>query len=88
MPTRLQDGLSVSLIQWMRTACADETRSVTVRISESESMPQIEQMLKNAGMVDIVPLTMTSLRGTVMADDLSRVARCLGVCSVTASRGE
>ena len=49
MPTRLQDGLSVSLIQWMRTACADETRSVTVRISESESMPQIEQMLKNAG---------------------------------------
>ena len=75
MPTRLQDGLSVSLIQWMRTACADETRSVTVRISESESMPQIEQMLKNAGMVDIVPLTMTSLRGTVTADDLSRVAR-------------
>lgn len=53
MPTRLQDGLSVSLIQWMRTACADETRSVTVRISESESMPQIEQLLKNAGMVDI-----------------------------------
>lgn len=48
MPTRLQDGLSVSLIQWMRTACADETRSVTVRISESESMPQIEQLLKNA----------------------------------------
>ena len=88
MPTRLQDGLSVSLIQWMRTACADETRSVTVRISESESMPQIEQLLKNAGMVDIVPLTMTSLRGTVPADDLSRVARCLGVCSVTASRGE
>ena len=44
MPTRLQDGLSVSLIQWMRTACADETRSVTVRISESESMPQIEQL--------------------------------------------
>lgn len=88
MPTRLQDGLSVSLIQWMRTACADETRSVTVRISESESMPQIEQLLKNAGMVDIVPLTMTSLRGTVTADDLSRVVRCLGVCSVTASRGE
>lgn len=88
MPTRLQDGLSVSLIQWMRTACADETRSVTVRISESESMPQIEQMLKNAGMVDIVPLTMTSLRGTVTVDDLSRVARCLGVCSVTAGRGE
>ena len=88
MPTRLQDGLSVSLIQWMRTACADETRSVTVRISESESMPQIEQLLKNAGMVDIVPLTMTSLRGTVTADDLSSVARCLGVCSVTASRGE
>ena len=88
MPTRLQDGLSVSLIQWMRTACADETRSVTVRISESESMPQIEQLLKNAGMVDIVPLTMTSLRGTVTADDLARVARCLGVCSVTASRGE
>ena len=88
MPPRLQDRLSVSLIQWMRTACADETRSVTVRISESESMPQIEQLLKNAGMVDIVPLTMTSLRGTVTADDLSRVARCLGVCSVTASRGE
>lgn len=88
MPTRLQDGLSVSLIQWMRTASAEETRSVTVCISESESIPQIKQMLSNAGMVDIEQLTMSTLRGTVTADSLSRVARCLGVCSVTASRNK
>lgn len=86
MPTRLQDGLSVSLLQWMRSACGDERRSVTVRISDTESISQIVRLLENAGMEDIEPLSSSSVRGTITPESLSRVARCFGVCSVTASR--
>lgn len=88
MPTRLQDGLSVSLLQWLRSACADETREVVVRIGDTESLSQIIHLLENAGLMRIQKLSATSVHGTVTAEALSRVSHCLGVCSVTAFERE
>lgn len=88
MPTRLQDGLSIALLQWMRTVAPSETRSVIVRISDMESLNQIIHNLQNAGLTDIQELSESTLKGTVTADALSRVVRCLGVCSVTSEERE
>ncbi|MBQ1925344.1 MAG: hypothetical protein II767_07415 [Proteobacteria bacterium] len=83
MPTRLQDGLSITLLQWMRSADADEKRTVVVRISDMEVMREVLYNLRNAGLADIEMLTPSSVKGVVDSDVLSRVVRCLGVCSVT-----
>lgn len=86
MPTRLQDGVSVSLLQWMRSAGADEKRIVTVRAAEAESMTHIARVLETAGMENIEPISPAAVRGSVTAESLSRVAHCFGVCSVTEAR--
>lgn len=83
MPTRLQDGLSVSLLQWMRSADPTEKRTILVRLIEGESLTGIEHNLRNAGMDRIEHVSAASLRGTVTPDVLSRVVRSLGVCAVT-----
>lgn len=83
MPTRLQDGLSISLLQWMHSADTHETRRVVVRISDSEDMRQILNNLQNAGLVEIQQKSFSTLTGVVTPDVLSRVVRCFGVCSVT-----
>lgn len=83
MPTRLQDGLSVSLLQWMRSADKGETRSVIVRVVETETVSQVAHNLTNAGMEDIEFMTNTSMRGRVNSDVLSRIVHSPGVCSVT-----
>ncbi|MBQ9243370.1 MAG: hypothetical protein IJ165_09120 [Proteobacteria bacterium] len=83
MPTRLQDGLSITLLQWMRSADAHETRTVIVRISDMEVMREVLYNLRNAGLSDIEMLTSSSVKGVVDSEVLSRVVRCLGVCSVT-----
>ena len=83
MPTRLQDGLSVSLLQWMRSADERETRTVIVRVVESESIEEVQRNLENAGLLEIEQLGVSSLRGRVDSGTLARVVRCLGVCSVT-----
>ena len=83
IPTRLQDGLSVSLLQWMRTADSEQMRTVLVRISDSECISDVIHNLQNAGLMDIEQKTCSTLRGRVTAESLSRVVRCLGVCSVT-----
>ena len=88
MPTRLQDGLSISLLQWVRSVDENTQRSVLVRISDTESLDQVAYNLENAGLTEIVPLTHSTLKGTVTAECLSRVVRCLGVCSVTPLDGE
>ena len=83
MPTRLQDGLSVSLLQWIRSADTSEIRTVIVRIVETETVSSVVPNLKNAGLQNITPLSGTSLRGSGNSETLSRVARCPGVSSVT-----
>lgn len=88
MPTRLQDGLSISLLQWMRSAEVEATRSVVVRISDMDSLEQVMVNLGNAGMTEMKPLTGSTLSGKVTAEVLSRVVRCLGVCSVTSQERE
>ncbi len=88
MPTRLQDGLSISLLQWMRTVESTQTRTVIVRINDTECVEQIIHNLQNAGLTDIEELSVSSLKGTVTAESLSRVVRCLGVCSVTSDERE
>lgn len=88
MPTRLQDGLSISLLQWMRTVESTQTRTVIVRINDTESVEQIIHNLQNAGLTDIEELSVSTLKGTVTAESLSRVVRCLGVCSVTSDERE
>ena len=88
MPTRLQDGLSISLLQWMHSADTHETRSVIVRISDSEDIRQILTNLQNAGLVDIEQKSFSTLIGTVTPEVLSRVVRCFGVCSVTSATPE
>lgn len=85
MPTRLQDGLSISLLQWMHSADTHETRKVVVRISDTEDMRQILNNLKNAGLTDIEQRSLSTLTGSVTPDVLSRVVRCFGVCSVTSA---
>ncbi|MBO4351306.1 MAG: hypothetical protein J6A01_10220 [Proteobacteria bacterium] len=85
MPTRLQDGLSISLLQWMHSADTHETRTVVVRISDTEDMRQILNNLKNAGLIDIEQRSFSTLTGTVTPEVLSRVVRCFGVCSVTSA---
>lgn len=86
MPTRLQDGVSVSLLQWMRSAARDDKRAVVVRINEMESVAQIREILEFAGLSDIELLSAASLSGTVTPEALSQVAHCVGVCSITESR--
>jgi hypothetical protein len=88
MPTRLQDGLSISLLQWMRTVESSESRTVIVRINDTESLHQVMHLLENAGLTEIEPMTASTLRGRVTAEALSRVVRCLGVCSVTPENPE
>jgi hypothetical protein len=88
MPTRLQDGLSISLLQWSRSADAQETRKVVVRISDTESLDQMIYNLENAGLTEIEPMTGSTVRGRVTGESLSRVVRCLGVCSVTSLERE
>lgn len=82
MPTRLQDGLSIALIQWVRSAESDATREVIVRIADSESLAHILYNLENAGLSEIQQLSNASVKGRIAAADLSKVARCHGVCSV------
>ena len=88
MPTRLQDGLSISLLQWSRSVDENATRSVVVRISDRESLDQVLYNLKNAGLTEIEQLTGSTVKGRVTAESLSRVVRCLGVCSVTSLERE
>ena len=88
MPTRLQDGLSISLLQWMRSVEASQSRSVIIRISDSESMNQVIYNLQNAGLTDIQIRSESTLCGIVTAEALSRVVRCIGVCSVTSQDKE
>ena len=83
MPTRLQDGLSVSLLQWMRSADVSEVRTVIVRFVETETVSRVIHNLENAGLKDVEVLSNTSLRGRGDAGVISRVARCIGVSSVT-----
>ena len=83
MPTRLQDGLSISLLQWMRSADVSEMRTVIVRIVETESVSRVIHNLENAGLQEIETLSYTSLKGRGNSEVLSRVARCMGVSSVT-----
>ena len=85
MPTRLQDGLSISLLQWMHSADTHEMRKVVVRISDTEDMHQILSNLQNAGLSEIEQKSFSTLIGTVTPDVLSRVVRCFGVCSVTSA---
>lgn len=82
MPTRLQDGLSISLLQWIRSADVSEVRTVIVRIVETESVSRVIHNLENAGLQDIEILSNSSLRGRGNSEVLSRVARCMGVSSV------
>lgn len=88
MPTRLQDGLSISLLQWMRTVEPEQTRCVVIRISDTESADQIIVNLQNAGLIDIEQVSGSTIKGRVTASVLSRVVRCLGVCSVTSDERE
>ena len=88
MPTRLQDGLSISLLQWMRTVEPEQTRCVVIRICDTESADQIIVNLQNAGLVDIEQVSGSTIKGRVTASVLSRVVRCLGVCSVTSDERE
>ena len=83
MPTRLQDGLSVSLLQWIRSADTSEVRTVIVRIVETETVSSVIHNLQNAGIQNIETLSETSLRGCGNSEVLSRVVRCPGVSSVT-----
>lgn len=86
MPTRLQDGVSVALLQWMRSAGCDEKCDVFVRIGENWSMDQMLKVFENAGMVSIEVKTALLVKGSVTPDVLSRIARCMGVCAVTAAK--
>ena len=88
MPTRLQDGLSISLLQWMRTVEPDQTRGVVIRISDTESAEPIIVNLQNAGLFDIEQISSSTIKGRVTPSVLSRVVRCLGVCSVTSDERE
>ncbi len=88
MPTRLQDGLSIALLQWIRTVESNQTRSVIVRISDSESLSQIIHNLLNAGLTDIQIISDSTLKGTATAESLTRIVRCLGVCSVASDERE
>ena len=83
MPTRLQDGLSISLLQWMRSADINEKRTVIVRIAETESVSDVVLNLENAGLEDIETVSGRSLRGMANSEALSRIARCIGVSAVT-----
>lgn len=82
MPTRLQDGLSIALIQWVHSVEASASREVIVRIADSESLAHILYNLENAGLNHVEQLTSASVKGRVVASDLTKVARCHGVCSV------
>lgn len=84
MPTRLQDGLSMPLLQWSRSVSQDATRTVLVRINDLEIVSVILQNLENAGLSNIRKHTDTSYIGEVTAGDLSQIAHCHGVCAVTA----
>ncbi len=84
MPTRLQDGLSMPLLQWSRSVNQDETRTIMVRINDLEIVPVILQNLENAGLRNIRQHTETSYIGEASAADLSQIAHCHGVCAVTA----
>ena len=83
MPTRLQDGVSISLLQWMRSADINEKKSVIVRITENESVSDIVANLQNAGMEEFEYITGRALRTMVNSETLSRISRCLGVSAVT-----
>ena len=83
MPTRLQDGLSISLLQWIRSADTSEVRTVIVRIVETETVSSVIHNLENAGLQNIQTLSATSLRGSGNSETLSRIVRCPGVSSVT-----
>ena len=83
MPTRLQDGLSISLLQWIRSADTSEIRTVIVRIVETETVSSVIHNLENAGLQNIETLSSTSLRGSGNSETLSRIVRCPGVSSVT-----
>lgn len=84
MPTRLQDGLSMPLLQWSRSVHQNETRTVMVRLNDPDIIPVILQNLENAGLHGIRKYTDTSYIGEVTAGDLSQIAHCHGVCAVTA----
>ena len=83
MPTRLQDGLSISLLQWMGSADINEKRSVIVRIAETEAVDDVVANLMNAGLENIEHVSGRALRGSANSEVLSRIARCLGVSAVT-----
>jgi hypothetical protein len=83
MPTRLQDGLSISLLQWARTADLNETKAVLVRINDGEDIQQIFLNLQNAGLNHAEMVGGSCVRGNVSPEALIQVARCFGVCSVT-----
>lgn len=88
MPTRLQDGLSVSLLQWMRTVDSGQKKSVVIRINDMESVSDVIHNLENAGLADIEQLSGSTVRGTVTSEALSCVVRCPGVCYVTSDERE
>ncbi len=83
MPTRLQDGLSIQLLQWKRSARDEETKSVIVRINDLEIAEIILRNLENAGLQNIRQRSETSYLGVVSARDIMQVAKCHGVCAVT-----
>ncbi len=83
MPTRLHDGLSISLLQWSRMADVKDVRSILVRISDGEDIHQIFHYLQNAGLNDAKIVTPSCIIGHVTPDVITQVVRCYGVCSVT-----
>ena len=83
MPTRLQDGLSISLLQWISTAEHHDSKVVVVRVNDGEDIQQIFSSLQKAGLNEAEMLTGSCIKGRVSPDALVRVSRCYGVCSVT-----
>ena len=84
MPTRLQNGISMELLQWSLSANEDDSRNVLIRLTDEELYDVLIQNLQNAGLTNIKPYSPMCISGTVTAAHLQNISLCPGICSIAA----
>ena len=82
MPTRLQNGISMELLQWSLSARNDDIKTILIRLSDEEMFDVIVQNLQNAGLEDIKVCSSMCITGNIKASQLKNIGMSHGVCSV------
>lgn len=86
MPTRLYGPLSMSLLQWTRSAQDSAQRMVVVRLVDGANAQSTIAQLERCGLCEITETDHNAVQGLVRARDLLKMTELAGVCAIVDAR--